>query len=240
MTIDQLTVAVAVFVAATVYMVVGFGFALMAVPLMTLAIPIERAVVVLALLAVFSTGTQAWTLRRHVRRPLARRLVVAAYLGMPLGLLMLDTIDENVLQIVLGTGVIIATVVLAYDLTLDHVGSKLDYAAGFLSGVASTSIGTNGPPLVFDLQSRRLAPDEFRATIAVVFVLGNAFTISLFVASGKVTGEALTTAAVALPALAMGTAGGRLIQPRVSPHRFRSLVLGLLLTTGVLVVARAI
>ncbi len=240
MSIDQVTVAVAVFVAAAVYVVVGFGFALMAVPLMTLAIPIERAVVVLALLALFSTGTQAWTLRRHVRRPLARRLVVAAYVGMPLGVVLLDTVDERALQVALGVGVIVATVVLAYDITLDHVGPKLDYAAGFLSGVASTSIGTNGPPLVFDLQSRRLAPDEFRATIAVVFTLGNAFTISLFIVAGKVTGEALVTAAIALPALVAGTAVGRLLQPRVSPRSFRSLVLGLLLTTGVLVIVRAI
>lgn len=237
---DQIVVGVAVLVAATVYVVVGFGFALLAMPLMTLTIPVERAVVVLSLLAVFMTGTQAWTLRSHVRRALATRLVVAAFAGMPFGLVLLDTVEERILQIVLGVAVVVATIVLARDVTLDHTGPSLDVAAGFVSGIASTSIGTNGPPLVFDLQSRRLGPDEFRGTLAVVFTLGNLFSLVLFTGSGKVTGDGLTVAAIALPALVAGTLAGRALQPHVPPRRLRSLVLGLLLVTGVVVIARAI
>lgn len=237
---DLVVVAAAVLVAATVYMVAGFGFALLAMPLMTFAIPVERAVVIVALLAISGTSTQAWKHRHHIRRPLATRLVVGSYVGMPIGIVLLNTIDDRVLRIALGVGVLVATIVLLRDLTLDHVGPRLDYAMGFLSGAANTSIGTNGPPLVFDLQSRRLRPDEFRGTIGIVFALGNVFSLVLFLLAGKMTGDGLRAAAVALPAWIVGMALGNALQPRVPERHFRSLVLGLLLVTGATTIVAAV
>ena len=237
---ELIVVGVAVFAAITVYMVAGFGFALLAMPLMTFAIPVERAVVVVALLAIVSTSSQAYTHRAHVRVPLARRLVISSYAGMPLGIVLLNTIDDRALRIVLGVGVIIATIVLIRDLTLTHAGPHLDYAMGFVSGVSNTSIGANGPPLVFDLQSRRLAPNEFRGTIGLVFALGNAFSLVLFIADGKVTHDGLTAAAVAFPAWVLGSLLGRYLQPKVPEHHFRRIVLGLLLVTGATTILAAV
>ena len=237
---DLSTVAVAVFVAVAVYMVAGFGFSLLAMPVMTFAIPVEDAVVVAILLAIMSTGHQAVTHRHHVRRPLAARLVLSSFAGMPVGLLVLNVVEDRTLKIALGIGVIVATLVLIRDLTLDHVGPPLDYVMGFVSGVGNASIGTNGPPLVFDLQSRRLAPNEFRGTLATVFVLGNLFTVGLFLLDGKIDGDGLQAVAIAFPAWLLGALLGRALQPRVPERLFRRLVLGLLLVTGVVTIATAI
>ena len=158
----------------------------------------------------------------------------------PLGIVLLNTIDDRALRIVLGVGVIIATIVLIRDLTLTHAGPHLDYAMGFVSGVSNTSIGANGPPLVFDLQSRRLAPNEFRGTIGLVFALGNAFSLVLFIADGKVTRDGLTAAAVAFPAWVLGSLLGRYLQPKVPEHHFRRIVLGLLLVTGATTILAAV
>lgn len=236
---ELIVVAAAVFSAITLYMVAGFGFALLAMPVMTFAIPVSRAVVVVVLLAIISTGHQAITHRAHVRRPLATRLALSSFAGMPVGLVVLNVVDDRTLKLVLGIGVIIATVLLIRDLTLDHVGAPLDFAMGFVSGVANASIGTNGPPLVFDLQSRRLGPDEFRGTIATVFVLGNLFTLTLFILDGKVGRDALEAAAVAFPAWLLGALFGRALQPKVPEHLFRSIVLSLLCTTGIATIVTA-
>ena len=233
-------VGVAIFVAINVYMIAGFGFALLAMPIMTFAIPVERAVVVVVLLAIVSTGHQAVVHRRHVQKPLAMRLAVSSFVGMPVGLLVLNVVDDGPLRVTLGVGVLIATLLLARDATLEHVGPPLDYSMGFVSGVANASIGTNGPPLVFDLQSRRLAPAEFRGTIAVVFVAGNLVTTALFLLDGKITRDGLVAAAVAFPVWALGIVSGRALQPRVPEEHFRRIVLGLLFLTGVTTIAAAI
>ncbi len=227
-----IVVAAAIFVAATVQMVAGFGFALLAMPIATLAVPVERAVVIVSLLSVTSTIWQAVQLRADVDRTLVRRLTISSYLGMPLGLVVLNVVDDKPLRIVLGVSVLIATALLTRRISLAHFGGGLDYPAGFLSGVLNTSLGTNGPPLVFALQARHLSPQRFRATIVWVFALGNAFSMLLFLVDGKVTRDGLHAAAIAAPAWLVGLAIGVRLRPHFAGERFRVLVLSLMFVAG--------
>jgi uncharacterized membrane protein YfcA len=225
-------VAVAIFAAAFVQMLAGFGFALLAMPVMTLAIPVEDAVVILAMLSLATTAWQSIHLRHDTDRPLARRLIVASFFGMPLGLVILNIVDDTTLKIVLGTSVLIATALLVRRLNLSHVGPRFDVACGFTSGVLNTSLGTNGPPLVFDLQARAIEAGTFRATINTVFVFGNMLALTLFALDGKVGGEDLWAALVAAPAWLLGQALGWPARKHVHGERFRWLVLSLLFAAG--------
>lgn len=231
--LELAVVVTAVFVAAVVQVLSGFGFALLSVPLMTLAVDAKEAVVISTLMGAGVSSWQAWHGRAYTDRPVAKRMVIGAYLGMPLGLLVYLTVDDHVLRLLLGIAVLVAVVLLAIRLDLRHVGSGLDTGAGFLSGVLNTSLSTNGPPLVFVLQARHLAPDAFRATINTVFACSNLLGVTLFVASGKVTGEGVLAAAIALPALLVGQLAGYPLRRHVHGERFRVLVL-LLLTAAAL------
>jgi uncharacterized protein len=227
-----IVVAVAIFAAAFVQMLAGFGFALMAMPVMTLAIPVDEAVVILAMLSLATTAWQSIHLRRDTDRPLARRLIIASFVGMPLGLVILNVVDDTTLTIALGVSVLAATALLVRRLDLAHVGPGLDIACGFTSGVLNTSLGTNGPPLVFDLQARGTAADRFRATISTVFVFGNMLALTLFIVDGKVTDDAVRAALVAAPAWLLGQALGWPTRKHVHGERFRWLVLTLLFAAG--------
>ncbi|MCU1500849.1 MAG: hypothetical protein JWM12_203 [Ilumatobacteraceae bacterium] len=232
MTVVQLTtVASAVFLASFVQTIAGFGFGLLAMPVMTLAISPQRAVVVSSLVGVLITTWQAWTMRADADRPLVRRMTIAAYVGMPLGLLVLTTVGDNTLRICLGVSVLVATAMLASNVRVS-VGRRADLAAGFLSGVLNTSLSTNGPPLVVALQARRLDAPQFRATISAVFALSNVFALSLFLGTGKINTPGLEAAALAAPALVAGQLLGHPIRKHLHGERFRVLVLCLLAAAG--------
>ena len=183
-----IVVAVAIFSAAFVQMLAGFGFALLAMPIMTLAVPVEEAVVIVAIFGLATTGWQSIHLRRDAEPGLVRRLTLFSLLGMPLGLVVLNVVDDRTLRIVLGVSVLTRHLCCWRGVSASpHVGPGLDAGCGFLSGVLNTSLGTNGPPLVFDLQARGLDADSFRATISAVFVFSNIVALLLFIADGKVT-----------------------------------------------------
>jgi uncharacterized protein len=239
-TAQLIVVGVAVFFAAFMQIVAGFGFALLAVPLMTLAIEPKIAVVVSTLAGVFVTGWQAYRDRAQADRVLVRRMTIAAYLGMPLGLLVFITVDDNVLRFLLGLAVLIAAVLLALRVNLHHVGPHLDYGSGFVSGILATSLSTNGPPLVFALQARQLTAVQFRATISTVFALCNIFGLSLFIAAGKITRDGLVAAAVTLPAMLLGQLLGFPIRKHVHGERFRWLVLLLLVGAAISAIVNAL
>lgn len=239
-TAQLIVVGMAVFVAAFMQIVAGFGFALLAVPLMTLAVEPKVAVVVSTLTGIFVTSWQAYKDRALADKVLVKRMTIGAYVGMPLGLLVFVSVDDNVLRFLLGVAVLVATVLLALRVNLHHVGPRLDYGAGFISGVLATSLSTNGPPLVFDLQARQLSAPTFRATISTVFALSNFGGLALFIAAGEITRDGIVAAAVTIPAMLFGQLLGFPIRKHVHGERFRWLVLLLLMAVAVSAIVNAI
>lgn len=227
-TADLAVVVGAVLFAAAIHAASGFGFSLMSIPLMSLAIPTRDAVVVGALIGLALNPWQAWAGRHHVDKAAVRDLTIAAYLGMPVGLALFLVVSDRSLQILLGASIVLAVVFLAWQREPSTTDRRLEYGAGFLSGALNTSLSTNGPPLVFALQARHVAPDRFRATIAAVFTLCNVGAIVAFVAAGKVDRDGVVAAAVAVPAVIGGQAIGWPLRRRLHARRFRSLVLALL------------
>jgi uncharacterized membrane protein YfcA len=239
-TAQLIVVGAAVFVAAFMQIVAGFGFALLAVPLMTLAIEPKIAVVVSTLTGIFVTSWQAYKDRALADKLLVKRMTIGAYIGMPLGLLVFLSVDDDVLRFLLGVAVLVAVVLLALRINLHHVGPHLDHGSGFVSGVLATSLSTNGPPLVFALQARQLPAATFRATISTVFALSNIGGLALFIASGQITRDGIVAAAVTVPAMLCGQLLGFPIRKHVHGERFRWLVLLLLVAAAISAIVNAI
>jgi uncharacterized membrane protein YfcA len=227
-TTNILVVVAAVLIASSTQAVAGFGFGLLSVPIMTLSIDAKLAVVVSTIMAVCTATWQAWHGRKHADRVLVKRLTIAAYLGMPVGLWVFLVVSDTTLRLALGVAVLIAVVLLATKINLHHVGPVLDVGAGFVSGVLNTSLSTNGPPLVFALQARQLPPDRFRSTIAMVFAFSNVASLAMFFAAGKVNRDGLVLAAFAVPVMLFGQWAGLPLRRHFDPERFRWLVLTLL------------
>jgi uncharacterized protein len=238
--VDLLLVGVVALLASTLQAVAGFGFALLAVPAMAAVVEPRVAVVVCTALGLITSGVQAATERRHADLVLVRRLSVAAAVGMPLGLVVFVTVSDAVLRVLLAAGVMAAVVVLARGVDLRHVGPSFDRSMGFLSGVLSTSLATNGPPLVFGLQARHLPAERFRATLATVFVIRGAVSLLAFAVTGRFTATAWGGVAVGLPAIAVGVPTGRRLHRHVEPRRFRQLVLGLMALAAASALASAL
>ena len=65
-TAEFVVVGVAVLVASCVQIIAGFGFALLCMPIMTLAVDVRDAVVVSTLVGMVSISWQAWVDRKSV------------------------------------------------------------------------------------------------------------------------------------------------------------------------------
>lgn len=231
-TAELVVVGVAVLVASFAQIIAGFGFALLCMPIMTLAIDVRDAVVVSTLVGMVSISWQAWVLRADADTKVANRLCIGAVAGMPLGIVALRLMSDQSLRFVLGCAVIVATIMLVRRVNLAHAGPRLDLTAGFLSGMLNTSLSTNGPPLVFTLQARQFDADRFRGTLVRVFAVSNVFTLAMFAATDVLTASGARAAAVALPAWAAGTALGWPVRSRLSGEPFRRLVIALLFVVG--------
>lgn len=230
---EFLPVVVFVGIAACIYMIAGFGFALFAVPSISLFMPVTETVSLLTLLGLTSVLRQSFVLREHIDRPSAVRFSLWAVAGMPVGYWIVNIISDQALRIFLGVSTLIATAVLLRRSENHTSCPAVESSFAFASGVLNVSIGTNGSPLVFALQGRRLTPNQFRATIAVIFAVSAAVTGMIFALDGRYTGRIFLLAVSALPSWFIGTLTGGSVAAKIDQQQFRSVVLVLLAITGI-------
>jgi uncharacterized membrane protein YfcA len=227
-----LLVALIVALGAAAQAASGFGFALLAVPLLALLLGAKTAVVTTG---VVSLGLQlTMALRDHgsIRRPTVVTMTIAALAGMPLGLFVLENVDERTLTLAIAVTVLAFTGLLARGVRVP-AGIATDAAAGFTSGIISTSTGTSGPPLVIALHAREMTPLTFRATLAAQFLIQGTISVVAFAVVGRITDEVGLLALAGIPGLALGWFAGNRVFARLDPDRFRRVVLVMLALSGV-------
>lgn len=212
--------------------VVGFGFALLAVPVLVLRVDVQNAVVLSAVLGTVSSGLRSRSLKVHRDKRLVSLYVWSAVVGAPFGLLLFLFADLRVLKMLIGISVFVGIGVLVRGADLRHVGPNLERLMGFVSGVLLTSTSTNGPPLVLGLQSRKIEPDVFRATIATIFFVLGLGSVVIFALVGHLTRPVLGYSIAALPTVVIANRLGLMSARKVSPILFRRLVIGLLVIAG--------
>ncbi len=238
-------VAGIVFAAAIVQRLVGFGFALFAVPLLTFVLPAKSAVIVVILDGAIVSSWLAVRLRREIDWPMTRRLGAGAVIGAPIGVAILSVVTPTTLRVVLGVTtsaaavwIIVSSRVLGTEVVRPRPARTL--ALGVASGAINTALATNGPPLVYELRRSGFRDDRFRATISAVFVISNLIGLPLLALAGLVTAFDLAVAASSLLPCVAGVALGARLTGRLDPAHFVWAVDLLLLATGVVTVLRGL
>lgn len=233
-------VAGAVGLAAGAQQLVGFGFALMAMPLLSVLVGPQDAVALAAIASLAGGTSMAWRLRHLAARPVLRRLVAGAALGLPLGVLALGHVPDAPLRVAVALAVLAMVAILAVGWRMREERPRTELAAGFVSGVMGTAIGISGPPVVLVLQAARMEQHRFRATTVTFFVVCNLATLPLLLGTGVVGLERWPAAVVAVPAALVGNRACEGLAHRVRTEQFRPLVLALLVLAAGVALASAV
>ena len=235
----MLLAALAALAGASIQAATGFGFALVLSPaLFAVLDPTEAVATLLALGLVLNVFVLIED-GGHANWRRIAPMLLAALPGLVAGLLLLQALSKEVLQISVGLAVIgaaglqisarRATNVRAHPTELPGAAGL---AAGFLSGVLTTSISVSGPPIVLWLEAHGIGPSEFRASLAASFLALNLTGWVMLIAS---EGSPSVDAGVVLPLLGVvvvGYALGTLAFRRLDSTRFFGIALALVICTG--------
>jgi len=226
-------------VAAAAQAVTGFGFALLAVPLLALAMPVDTAVVVGSIASLAMSVVTAARDHGHVQWRTAAFIVATAVAAMPLGLYLLVALPASALTALVGVSVLVSTFLVWRRPTLPEGQGTLS-CIGLLVGLLTTATGTNGPPLVAAFQSLGYGKEAFRATIAAVFVGCGLVGIGFFAYGHELTSPALQACLVGIPGGFIGWWAGDHIFRRLDTPVFRIVVVVALVAASLVTLIRAI
>ena len=205
-----LVAAAAVAAGAALQSATGFGFSIVAAPLVFAVVEPEEAV---GLLIVLGSLVNVLTLvsERRRPRPVVRECAVLLAFALPgavAGVAVLRALDPVALQVAVSVGVV-ATLI-ARRLAKRRTPGWAAPIAGLSAGALTTSTTTAGPPLIVYLLGRGLEPAQVRDTVPVCFLgLSVVGVIALWVTD---TGGAVPAAglvALLVPVVVVGHLAGR-------------------------------
>src|SRR6201986_2521644 len=165
-----------IFIATIFRSAFGFGESLVAVPLLAIWLPLNVAVPLSVLVSVtiaMVVVVQDWN-KIHFKS--AGGLILYTLIGIPLGLLLLVYIDEQVVKAVLGVVIIAFSIYLITGKELKELKKDSTawlFGCGLLAGILGGAYGINGPPLVVYGAKRRWSAQHFRATLQGYFLVAS-------------------------------------------------------------------
>ncbi|MGH4026631.1 MAG: sulfite exporter TauE/SafE family protein [Pseudonocardiaceae bacterium] len=191
---------VVVALAALVQGAVGYGMALVAVPLLAL---VDTALVPVPLLVLTAGHSVLAVLRegRHADWSGVGWAMLGRLPGTGLGVLAVVAMSQRVFSLLIGTCVLIF-VLLSLLTWQPPPRPRSLLVAGVASGAGGTAAGIGGPPIAL-LYQNATGP-RVRGTLAAYFALGSVTSLAALAAAGQVTGATLASAAELAPFLLAG------------------------------------
>ena len=232
---------VVVVLAAAVSGLIGFGLAVVGVPLLLLFFEPATVVVLIAFISLFTNAVIVQDSWREVEVRTVLSLLPWAVLGLVFGTEILRVVNPDYLRLSVGVIVILSAVLLVWNAAPRAAkGPWGTILAGLTSGALSTSTGIASPPVVLLFAARGLSKNSFRASNAAYFLpLSLAIIVVLFI-RGIVEVEHLWISAALVPAAFIGKVIGTSAVKRLSNEAFRKITLAVVCLTGILGVLTAV
>jgi uncharacterized membrane protein YfcA len=232
---EILLVVLAVGVGALARGFLGFGDAVVAMPLLALVgVGLELAVPVVGL---GGLTIALLTVRRDmdVDRTVLWRLLLATLVGLPVGVLLVTRAPERLLTGTLGALLAVyGVVMLARGRVARQLGAGWAVPFGLAAGGLGGAFNLNGVPVAVFGTLRGWDPARFRGTLQAYFGIS-----SLLVAVGHGLGglwswQVAGAYGVAVPGIVLGVMLGRRLQRHASPQVFLRLVFAVIACLGLL------
>lgn len=239
-------VCAAFFVALIAYVVkgfTGFGAGIVMVPILALALDLKVVVFAACVCAVANGAALAAQTWRHVAwRPIAG-VFIGLVIGLVVGVRLLATLSGHSLKMCFGVLVCFFAVRMLWQQLRSREPDFRPWpewvgpVSGAVGGIIMGVYGGGGPAMVVYLAHQLRRKEVLRGSLIVLFFVGDVLRLGGYVFEDMATRQSLTLSCVTLPAAMLGGYVGTVVQGRVNAATFRLLLAGLLMVTGVLLVA---
>lgn len=235
-TVEFVASFIVVMFAAAVQGTIGLGFNIVAVSVMSLINPILVPVPQLILGLAQSIGAVA---REHtgVDRTGVWWIFLGRLPGAAIGVWLLSVASDRVLDVFIGTMVLMAVLILASGVKLVR-NRTIEFGAGVFAGVSSYVSAIGGPPVAL-LYSKDEGP-TIRATLGLVFTLGMSLTLVVRTFAGDVTSADVVLGLALMPAAAAGFAMSSWLKERVAAAQLRAAIFIISSVAAVALLGRAL
>ena len=229
------------FISTLIHSTLGFGQALIAMPLLLMIVVLKTATPLVAFVLMTIAAVILLKNWRVVDLSAVWRLVLSSCFGIPVGLILLKGVPQGLMKVLLGILVILFS---SYNLANRHLKlidlsrvsgrSGITYLFGFLAGVLGAAYNTSGVVITIYATLRNWPPDRFRSTLQSYFVFTGVLILTSHGLAGLWTPDVLKLYVTSLPLILLATLLGSKLHRFIPQGQFDGYVNVGLLIVGLL------
>ena len=194
-----------------------------------------QAAMLMAGYGIFTQGYGIWKLRHALSWRKAMPFIVGSALGVPVGTMLLTTINPTYLRTGIGFLLVIYSI---YGLAKPVIkplqsGTSVNVGVGFLNGLLGGLTGLAGVVVAVWCQLQGWPKDMQRTIIQPALFAALTMSAMALIVAGGATAETVKLFVLGLPVLLAGTWTGFRLYGRLNDAAFRKVILVLLLVSGV-------
>jgi uncharacterized membrane protein YfcA len=212
---------------------IGFGLAVVSVPLLSL-LDRDLAPVPQLLIALPLALAMVWREWRHLDLSGVGWVLVGRLPGAAVGVALLKLYSDTALDLLIG-GLVLAGVAIVASGFVIRLNPVTKVVAGLASGVMGLVASVGGPPLA--LLYRNVEGGRLRSSLNAIFAIGIVFSILVRGVTGEIVGSDVRVAAFLGPAAFLGLWLSRFFTARAEGAVLKNgvLIISALAATGLLV-----
>jgi uncharacterized membrane protein YfcA len=236
---DLALLALATFIASSVQSAIGFGFGLVAVSTFLVVMNSVSAVQLVIIITLVITIPHWFLLKNTAPKQLLIGLSIGCIFGFPLGIIAYQQLSLELIKAVVALLIILVSLqtiwqtiqVKSKQVHKFHLGKTT--GVGVVSGLMASSLAMPGPAVMIYLSRTTLSKDEIRSIILSFFLFSYGGALFLQATLVGITNQTWTTAVVLTPPALVGMVVGHLLSNKINQKLFKSLVLIVLMLTGI-------
>ncbi|MGY8913787.1 MAG: TSUP family transporter [Flavobacteriales bacterium] len=213
--------------------IIGFAGALIALPILLLAMPLPEAIAYISIFYFISTPIFVYREWNNMDKTILKKLALSSVVGVIIGIVILSYGQPLILKKALGIFIILFVLHSLRVQKQVKQAFKMEYTFGFLGGFFSGVFSTGGP--LYVMVVKNVTPDvkTFRATMFGVLGLVTMVRLPVLAIGGILTMNQLYNSLFVLPFFIMALFLGKKVYLKIDELLLKKIILGLLFISGV-------
>jgi uncharacterized membrane protein YfcA len=202
-------ISCALILSALTFSFAGFGFGLVAVPLLSLVLPVKEAVAIQLPFSVFLVVVNSCRYGKFIKWNELKPLFIGSAAAIPVGVYSLNLLPDTLMKRALA---LFVGLVILFDYTAQGQGKLGKFSQtgqggiilGMISGWFIGAYTTGGPPAVIYATARFQEPRQAKGAMGLYFLATDVLIVLLFTLTGLLTLELFFQSLRYTPAVLLG------------------------------------
>jgi uncharacterized membrane protein YfcA len=221
------------FIASIISAIVGFGGAILLLPLLTYSMGIKAAVPLLTIAQIFGNASRVWFGRKELAwRPIIKFLI-SAIPFVVIGSILFSFVDGNIIRIIAGILLMIIVIVkriIKENLKINNAGM---YFGGALTGIISGVAGSAGPLSALLFNALNLSKIAYIASEAFVALMMHIVKMILYKKYLEIGMDIIIYGIIIGLAMVLGSYMGKKLVEKIPGKYFQIIIEICLMLSGV-------